>query len=116
MSKKELREKILENVETVDCSIVKVYGVTIGVGYDLNARVTFKNGYVLPIKAHALRQSWACVGHLREYQGQFKVYTGSNDIYREQVIAYWENKDGLNEWLERLNKESHLVILKKSEE
>lgn len=102
MTKKQLIEKIKENVTVTNVELNKVYGVSNGVGYDLTIEIN-NNQY---LKAHALRQSWACIGHLRPNQVEFKKYTGSNDIYRENVKAYWLDADqeALEEYFMRMRK------------
>lgn len=104
MLKRELVELIVDKFDKVDkVEIIKVYGVSCGVGYDL--RVDFTNE--IGLKAHANRHSWALPSYLREDQDVFKKYTGRNDVYRESVKSYWtENtKDALREYFGRYKKE-----------
>jgi hypothetical protein len=94
MKKEESVKKLVDEVEKVDCSIIRVYGVTCGVGYDLDVLITFKNGYRKWIDAHASPRSWCGPGHLRDSQYSFYNYTGKNDRYRERVTNYWTSKNG----------------------
>ncbi len=55
MKKIDLRNEIIEMTNSVDCNILKVYGVSCGVGYDLIVNVSFKNGGFRQLKAHATR-------------------------------------------------------------
>ena len=102
MTKKQMIEEILNKVKSVDCNIVRVYGVTMGVGYDLNVSIEHDKGSFY-FKAHATRASWALIGHLRPNNPQYQ-YTGSCDYYQEDVIKYWEHGEGLGEYLGRFKK------------
>lgn len=106
MKKLDMCNDIINNIKEVECNIVKVYGVACGVGYDLDIFVTFKNNQKRYIKSHALRQSWACIGHLKTNQYEFYKYTGSNDVYRQQVINFWEKnyKYAMQEYFMRYKK------------
>ena len=118
MKKIDMINEIKENVN-VDCVITKVYGVPFGVGYDLNVYLTHKedkNVIMCRLKAHATRQSWSLLGHLREYESRFNTYTGKNDVYRDQVMAWWENKDALEDYFMRMSKKDltyyHCIVMK----
>ena len=100
MKKIEIIEKIVERVEEIDIGIVRVYGVSHGVGYDMTGYVYFDNGKSMLVEAHAVRASWACLGHLRPDNPYYK-YTGSNDVYQDDVIKYWKEKHGFREYLGR---------------
>jgi len=104
MKKSEVIEKIIENVKEISCYIVRIYGVSCGVGYDMNVELTFKNGLTEHQDVHAIRQSWACFGHLRPNNPRYQ-YTGNCDYYQEKVIKYWENGNGFKELITRMNKE-----------
>jgi len=110
MKKSEIIERIIKEVESVSCYIVRVYGVSCGVGYDMNATIRFKNGYLMMPAVHALHQSWACLGHLRPNNPHYQ-YTGSCDVYQSRVIEYWEKRNGFKELLTRLDKERLEYIL-----
>lgn len=109
MIKNEMIDVIIENVESVNASIVRVYGVSCGVGYDLFVTVQTKKCMILDFDAHAVRQSWAGVGYLRPNNPYYK-YTGSNDVYQSRVIEYWRNGGGFREFLGRMNKDALQVI------
>lgn len=104
MKKAEMIQSIINKVERVDCYIVRVYGVSCGVGYDLNVNLETKNDNIR-LAAHALRQSWAAVGHLRPNNPYYK-YSGSCDYYQKDVIKYWESEKerALEKYFSRLNK------------
>ena len=104
MFKRDLIEEILQGIKKIDCYIIKVYGVSWGVGYDLNVLLTLNNNKTHHLDAHALPKSWACIGHLRDNQTVFYNYTGRNDVYRDYVINYWTSKQGLEEYLQRFKK------------
>lgn len=97
MLKKDLVKGLVKAVTKVDATIVRVYGVSHGVGYDLNVVVNFEKGITKSFEAHAGPKSWTMPGHLRP-NNSFYEYTGSNDVYRERVIEYWEHGDGLEEY------------------
>jgi hypothetical protein len=109
MRKNEMVDVIIENVESVNASILKVYGVSCGVGYDLFVTVKTKKTQILGFNAHAVRQSWACVGYLRPNNPYYR-YTGSNDVYQSRVIEYWRNGGGFREFLGRMSKDALQVI------
>ena len=106
MKKAQLIETILEKVKTVDAQIIRVYGVPMGVGYDLGVMVTFKDGQSRYLEAHASNKAWAVGGHLRPNQFMFDEYKGSNAPlrYAESVRSYWNKKHGLKEYLSRFKK------------
>lgn len=105
MTKKEMIQEIIEAVEMVDCSILRVYGVPMGVGYDLAVKLETKTD-IIRLDAHATRPSWAAMGHLRPNNPYYK-YTGSCDYYQEDVIKYWEHKKeyALEEYFSRMKKD-----------
>jgi hypothetical protein len=111
MKKSQMIELITKEVEKIDCYIVKIYGVSWGVGYDLDIDITFKGGRKFPMQSHALSQSWALIGHLRPNNPYYK-YTGSNDVYRNKVTHYWQIGNGFAEYLGRLKKTELEVWLK----
>ena len=99
-----MTKEILDLVTVTKCEIVKVYGVAMGVGYDLDVFVEFDKGFQY-FPAHAGRQSWAMPEHLRPDNPYYK-YTGSNDVYQGLVKGYWADKNsGLKELLSRLPKD-----------
>ena len=110
MKKSEMINEILSvNPKCVNTYITRVYGVSCGVGYDIEATIEFKGGFVLPIKAHASRQGWAYPNHLRPNNPYYK-YTGKNDVYQEKVINYWMNGAGFEGYLNEFKKKTLEVI------
>ena len=107
MVKSEMVKSFIGNVEKVECEIVKVYGVPMGIGYDMVITLTNKNGRIAFLDAHATRQSWALIGHLRPNQTVYDDYKGSNYSYKyiDSVKSYWESKNGLFEYLLRFKKQ-----------
>jgi hypothetical protein len=108
MVKSDIVKSFIENVESVKCEIVKVYGVPMGVGYDMVISLTHKDGHIAFLDAHATRQSWALIGHLRPNQTVYDDYKGSNysHKYIDSVKSYWESKNGLFEYLLRFKKQN----------
>jgi len=102
MKKADMREAILKELVSSNAGILRVYGVSFGVGYDLVIDLEFKN-VDMNIHAHATNKSWALPGYLRPDNPQYK-YTGSNDRYQYRVINYWKTKDALDEYLSRFQK------------
>jgi len=112
MIKREMVLEILEQVEEVKCYIVRTYGVSRGVGYDLNVGVEFSGVKYLDIQAHAVssRSSWDMPEHLRPNNPIYK-YTGDCDYYKEDVMDYWDNGRGFAGYLQRLQKPELEYIL-----
>ena len=107
MTKKEMIESILQEVKSVKCSVIRVYGLSNGVGYDLIASIDFEKK-TIEVDAHALRTGWAYPKHLRPNNPYYK-YTGSNDVYQSQVVNFWEKKTGYTGF------EGYLSELKKND-
>jgi len=115
MKKSILIEEIVKEVVKIECYVARVYGVSCGVGYDLDVYIEFYNGSNKHIEAHAVRQSWACVNHLRPRNPMYK-YSGSNDVYQDQVIKYWTDGKAFSEYLARDLKKNLEVMLWELEE
>ena len=103
MLKKEIALKIVEGVKEIKCYIKRTYGVSHGVGYDLHVYITYANNEEKRVRAHATHGSWASAGHLRPNNPDYQ-YTGSCDVYKGDVIRYWETGNGLTEYLLRFKK------------
>lgn len=108
------KSKMIESILSVKHNpehayISRVYGVTCGVGYDIDVTVIFQGVFTLDIEAHASRQGWAYPEHLRPNNPYYK-YTGSNDVYQEEVIKYWMNGSGFKSYLNGLKKDKLEVI------
>lgn len=91
MTKKRMALKIIhEHIDSVECSIVRTYGLPHGVGYDLRIFMNRVDSKKVPfiLEAHASKDSWELVGHLRPTNDTYE-YTGKNDIYREDIIEHW---------------------------
>ena len=105
MRKSEMIDSILSlEPKVLNCDIRRVYGVSCGVGYDLNITVHFNvTGEVKFIAAHANNHGWAYPSHLRPNNPPYK-YTGSCDRYRERVINAWVNGFAFESYLNKLSK------------
>ncbi len=115
MLNKDLVNNIVLQLEVTQVTILRTYGVSCGVGYDI--AVTVKNkrtNNLFILEVHAVRQSWACVGYLRPDNPQYK-YTGSNDVYKDAVHIYWynDNKQALKEYYNRFTKKELDTIYNK---
>ena len=106
MKKQELIEMTIAKVEEVECSIVRVYGVTFGVGFDLDITITTNDWKQHYLPAHAGPKAWAMPYHQRSRQYHQYDYKGRGDVdyYEKKVIEYWESKRALGEYLSRLSK------------
>lgn len=107
MKKQEIIQEIVEQVSVTSTRIVRVYGVSNGIGYDLDFKATFKNGFAKEFEAHCYRSSWDCIGHLKPNQRVFNAYKGSDNEplrYERDVMNYWQGK-GFRHFLERHSKD-----------
>ena len=100
MKKRELKRDIIKDcmelVVGIDCRVDRVYGVSHGVGYDLTVKLIVDGYKAQYIHAHALKDSWCVPSHLRPNNPPYK-YTGSNDVYQNDVIEYWERMKTSND-------------------
>lgn len=104
MRKSEMIDSILSLVNKVEnCEIRRVYGVSCGVGYDLDITISFNTGEVKMIEAHANNHGWYYPSHLRPNNPPYK-YTGSCDRYQSRVISAWVNGLSFEYYLNKLNK------------
>jgi len=113
MTKEELRGLIVEKIGRVNyCEICKVYGMTMGVGYDLDVEIVTTDGEAFFINAHANRFGWAFLGHARP-NNQYYEYTGHNDSYQNAVCEFWKfsPKSAVMQALRRLQKSELIEIL-----
>lgn len=102
MTKAMLVEAITKEVKVSNVEIVKVYGVTCGVGYDMLLHTNF-----MTYKARAYRQSWDLTGHHRENERDFNTYKGSDNDplrYEEAINKYYTEEDGFKHYLSRFSK------------
>lgn len=110
MKKSEMIEAILKaSPRCQSVYIVRVYGVSCGVGYDISTTFMFEGGHILDIEAHASHHGWAYPNHLRPNNPYYK-YTGKNDRYQERVINFWKNGLGFESYLNELKKKELEVI------
>lgn len=106
MQKAEMVNEIEQYIETIDCEVIRTYGVTHGVGYDLH--ITLNDA--IRLNAHATNVSWDLVGH-RKADNDYCQYTGKNDVYKEAVIDYWVSGEAIQYYLERLTKDQLFEIM-----
>lgn len=104
MLKKDYVKAIVSKIDVEDVVFKNTYGLPMGVGYDMFIMVRV-NGEIHELKAHAMSQSWALVGHLRPNLDG-KKYTGSNDHYKPAILQYWlsPTKRALKEYFSRFTK------------
>lgn len=105
MKKSELILKLSSNYEVKNCMIRRVYGVSCGVGYDLDVLVMNKiTGEVTMIEVHANNHGWYYPNHLRPNNPPYK-YTGSCDRYQSRVISAWmDNPNALEYYFDGFKK------------
>ena len=116
MLKNEVIKNLINEVQEVNCQVVRVYGVPWGIGYDLTITVHLKNNETVNFKANANRKTWSGIGHLRERQASYNEYKGSKDphYYLQEVRDYWEftYQRALYNYLSRFNKNDLLGGIK----
>lgn len=115
MTKKDLVLQLVNNYEVQNCVIRRVYGVSCGVGYDLDITVmNNKTGEITMIEAHANNHGWYYPSHLRPNNPPYK-YTGSCDRYQDRVLSAWID-NGVNAlmcYFNEFKKSELLEILEK---
>ena len=108
MLKSEVIDGLINEVKAVDCDVIRVYGVAMGIGYDLIITAHLKNNEAVTFKAHAGPRSWDSKGHLRARQASYNEYKGGKDphYYLQGVKDYWEVRYrwALYKYLSRFNK------------
>jgi hypothetical protein len=117
IKKSDIIDMIKAEVSKVECDIVKIYGVSCGVGYDLDIDVYFKIDLKqyrgpLKIKAHAGPRTWCMPGHLRP-NNRYYEYKGRSDRYQEVVRKYWQEPkkyDGLAGYLDYMTKKDIMIL------
>lgn len=104
MTKENLIESIASRVKVEGLNVVRVYGVPMGVGYDM---VLFlDNG--LSIDLHAGPRSWEMPGHLARTPYGSNTYRGTDSYpgrYIERIQKYFKEGEGFKNYLRRFKKE-----------
>lgn len=91
MKKQQMIEMLVSRYEVKNCNIRRVYGVSCGVGYDLDVLVmNIETGELHIIKAHANNHGWYYPSHQRPNNPPYK-YSGSCDRYQSRVVDSWMN-------------------------
>lgn len=114
MKKQELVLKLVSMYEVKNCVIRRVYGVSNGVGYDLDVTVMNNaTGELHLIKAHANNHGWFYPSHLRPNNPPYQ-YTGKCDRYQSRVVNAWVNElYPLFPYFNEFKKSELLAILEK---
>lgn len=107
MRKRDLILALSSMYEVKNCVVRRVYGVSSGVGYDMDVLVQNNNtGELHLIQAHANNRGWFYPSHLRPNNPPYQ-YTGSCDRYRERVISAWmDNPNALEYYFANFKKEA----------
>ena len=108
MKKDEIVKNLVNVLKVESVVIAKIYGVTCGIGYDLDIKVSNTlTGEVKFIKAHASNKSWDCLEWLHPNRA-FNTYKGGNNPYRfvDSVTRYWMDGCALENYYMRYNKAS----------
>lgn len=105
MKRKELVLALSSMYEVKNCVIRRVYGVSNGVGYDLDVMVmNINTGEVTLIQAHANNHGWFYPSHLRPNNPPYK-YTGTCDRYQSRVISAWmDNPNAMEYYFDNFKK------------
>lgn len=109
MTKKKIIDSIASNVKVQDVNIVRIYGVPMGVGYDMQVVLSdVSTGEVSSVKMHAGARAWDMPEHLRPNQIFYNAYKGG-DSYPERYIdpikKYFIEGNGFKNYLERFKKD-----------
>ena len=110
MTKEQIIESITSSVKVEGLNVVRVYGVPMGVGYDM---VLFlDNGRAIDL--HAGPRSWEMPGHLERTAYGSNTYKGSDPYpgrYIERIQKYFTQGSGFENYLRRFKKEDLLRML-----
>lgn len=104
MTKELLIKGITSNIKVDGVEVIKIYGVPMGVGYDM---LVFLNNGVY-IKMHATGKAWEMPGHLRSNQRVYNDYRGGDkypERYIERIARYFKEGEGFSNYLRRFKKE-----------
>ena len=109
MTKEKIIDSIASNVKVEDVHIVRIYGVPMGVGYDMQVFLSdLSTGEVSSVKMHAGARAWSMPEHLRPEQTVYNVYKG-RDPYPERYInpikKYFIEENGFKNYLRRFKKD-----------
>ena len=104
MTKENLIESITSRVKVEGLNVVRVYGVPMGVGYDLI--LFLDNGEAIDL--HAGPRSWDMPGHLARTPYGVNTYRGTDSYpgrYIERIQKYFKEGEGFKNYLRRFKKE-----------
>lgn len=109
MTKEKIIESITSRVKVEGLNVVRVYGVFMGVGYDM---VLFlDNGEAIDL--HAGPRSWEMPGHLESTSYGSNTYKGRDTYpgrYIERIQKYFKEGEGFKNYLRRFKKEDLVRI------
>lgn len=109
MTKKKIIDLIASNVKVEDVNIVRIYGVPMGVGYDMQVVLSdVSTGEVSSVKMHAGARAWDMPNHLRPDQIHYNVYKGTDhypERYIDPIKRYFKEQNGFKNYLTRFKKD-----------
>lgn len=98
MKKAELKELLKNNLKVVQSRLDRIFGVSMGVGYDYTIEVQSTAGVQHTIKLNAHGKAWHLAGHRNSNQYAFNVYKGSN-AYPERYWSTMQDNFASGSWL-----------------
>ena len=109
MTKEKIIDSIASNVKVKDVKVVGIYGVPMGVGYDMLVFLSdLSTGEVSSVKMHAGARAWDMPEHLRPAQLYYNVYKGTDpypERYINRIKTYFIEQDGFKNYLRRFKKD-----------
>lgn len=107
MTKEKIIESITSRVKVENVEVLRIYGVPMGVGYDM--LVWLNNDSYIEI--HATGKAWEMPGHLRPNQIGYNNYKGSDSYperYIDRIRQYFKEGEGFKNYLRRFKKDELL--------
>ena len=104
MTKEKIIETITSRVKVENVEVLRIYGVPMGVGYDM---LVFLNDGSY-IEMHATGRAWEMPGHLRPDQIGYNNDKGTDtdpERYIERIQTYFKEGEGFKNYLRRFKKE-----------
>ena len=109
MTKEKIIESIISRVKVEALSVVRVYGLPMGVGYDM--LLFLNNGEIIDL--HAGPRSWDMPGHLKSTPYGSNTYKGTDSYpgrYIERIQKYFKEGEGFKNYLRRFKKDELLRV------
>ena len=107
MTKEKIIESITSRLKVENVEVLRIYGVPMGVGYDMLVWLN-NDSY---IEMHATGRAWEMPGHLRPNQIGYNNYKGRDSYperYIERIRKYFKEGEGFKNYLRRFKKDELL--------